>query len=856
MLFTDIEGSTRLQLEGVDEYARLLAAHKSIVRDALALHDGMEIDTQGDAFFAIFARVPSAIAAAATIQTQLTGPVRVRMGIHTGEGLWTGDGYVGSDVHMAARICTAAHGGQVLLSAASLELDASTPVTPLGLHRLKDIPEPIELYQLGTESFPPLRTMHATNVPGQPILIGREQLLADLGLLLDAGGTRLITVVGPGGIGKTSLASAAAAERVASTAAGVFFVDLTRVREPALVVGTIAETIGATGDLAEYIGAKAMLLVLDNMEHVIDAAPDVAGLLARCPNLTAIVTSRIRLRVRGERAFPVGTLPEDASVALFLERARSTDPGLASDQTVIEICRRLDGLPLAIELAASRIAVLSPSELLDRLDQRLALLTGGPRDVADRQQTLRATVAWSVDLLPPGPRSLFARLAVFVGGWTLGAAEAICDASLDGLEVLIEHNLVHRTGSRYGMLETIREFAAEEFEAIPEGEAWRDRQAAHFARLAAESADALEGPDQGAWRRRLTQELPNLRAALDWMDRTSPDRLLPFATDLARFWDMAGLTQEGRTWIERGLPRFTGPDSVRAVALRRLGILAEHQGDLGDAAKTYRTLSALQRRMGDRAGLADTERGMAGVAAVRGRHRDAHRLLDKAIAIHREDGDVRRTADGLAQLALLELDYGDPQAAMTDALEMEEAYRAVGDTTGVAAAIHHQANALRRSGHLAEAEARAARALHIFEDADNSTWLPYVLLNLGWIQLALEKIPTARANLCRALSLATEHGTAVAVPGILDAMGAVAAAQGDPSLADRIVRASDELSRRGRWPRSPADSRELHRYIPRHRKPALAGDAVEPDLLVQELVDTCQVNAAAPRHLPSASKAQ
>src|SRR5215210_3959998 len=464
LLFTDIEGSTRLLEQFGDAYEQVLAEHRRLIREAVAAHDGVEVDTQGDAFFVAFERASDALAAAWEAQRELELPVR--MGIHTGEPQLTTGGYVGIDVHRAARICAAAHGRQVVVSETTQRLLDGVPLRDVGEHRLKDLGQPVRLFQLGDEDFPPLRSLNQTNLPTQPNpLVGREREVSELTKLL--GDARLVTLTGPGGSGKTRLALEVAAEVVERFDGGVFWVPLAAVTDPELVEATIAQAMGAHTGLAQHVGSNAMLLLLDNLEQVLAAAPGLSELLEQCANLRLLVTSRALLRVAGERDYPVDPLPEDDAVALFRERAASAEP----IEAVQEICRRLDGLPLAVELAAVRTRLLSPSELLERLEHALPILTGGRRDAPERQRTLRATIEWSYDLLADEEQQLFRRLAVFSGSFTIEAAEAVCDAELETLEALLEQSLVRRWASgRLGMLETISEYAREQLEASDEAE--------------------------------------------------------------------------------------------------------------------------------------------------------------------------------------------------------------------------------------------------------------------------------------------------------------------------------------------------------------------------------------------------
>jgi predicted ATPase len=537
----------------------------------------------------------------------------------------------------------------------------------------------MRLYQLGSEAFPPLRTMHATNLPVQPVaLIGREREQAELADLLEKDGPRLVTLLGPGGIGKTSLALAVAAERVPLTPSGVFFVDLTRVRHPEEVSLAIAQTIGAKGDLALHVGDSAMLLVLDNMEHVISAGTDVAQLLGHCPNLRLLVTSRIRLRVRGEREYPMNPLQEDASTTLFLERAHAVDPSVTADQAVLEICRRLEGLPLAIELAASRLRALSAPELLQRLEKRFALLTGGPQDLPDRQQTLRATVAWSVDLLAPSPRALFPRLAVFVGGWMLEAAETVCGATLDDLGALVEQSLVQRTANRYGMLETIRDFAAEDLAGARNADALHERHARFYADVCREALDArgFVGEvggfiDDDEFLTFARADSPNLGAALEWLEAHSEGKdLAAIAGAIWFYWLSIGATEVGERWLQAALDLTDTTDSPgRAWLLAVLGEFPRFTGDYPRAIQIKLGALEMSRRVGDHGTMAAVLADLTSLHALVGEFEAARRFGEEALQIRRAGARQigvaggRGVAHALQALAEAALKSGDPREA-------------------------------------------------------------------------------------------------------------------------------------------------------------------------------------------------
>jgi predicted ATPase len=424
------------------------------------------VDTQGDAFFVAFARASDALIAARDGQARLAeGPIRVRMGLHTGEPIVTEEGYVGIDVHRAARIAAAGHGGQVLVSQATRDLVADEELRDLGEHRLKDLSAPERIYQLGEEEFPRLKTLFQTNlpIPATPFL-GREAEVSEVQTRLAVDDVRLLTLTGAGGSGKTRLALQAAGSVADAYPHGVWWVPLAAVTDPAGVLTATARALGGGASPTEVIGDRRLLLLLDNFEHVIDAASELPPLLATCPRLDVLVTSRERLRVQGEHAYPVPVLARAEARALFVERARATNSDFSGDGHVDDLCARLDDLPLAIELAAARTSLLSTEQLLERLGTRLDLLRGG-RDAEARQRTLRATIEWSYELLEPEEQRLVASLSVFRGGWTLEAAERICDADLELLESLVDKSLVRRWESgRFGMLETIREFAGERLE--------------------------------------------------------------------------------------------------------------------------------------------------------------------------------------------------------------------------------------------------------------------------------------------------------------------------------------------------------------------------------------------------------
>ena len=669
-LFTDIEGSTRLLDElGAEGYAQALAAHRLIVRDSVEHHGGVEVDTQGDAFFVAFADASSAAAAAADAQRALAdGPIRVRMGLHTGTPRVSTEGYVGSDVHLGARIAAAGHGGQVLLSGATRGL-VGDEVIDLGQHRLKDIDAPVSIYQLGHDRFPPLRTISNTNLPRPAsTLVGREREISEVAALL-RNGARLVTLTGPGGTGKTRLAIEAATELVPANRNGVFWVPLASLTDPALVMAEVAQTLGAKGAVADQVGLSEMVLLLDNFEQVVVAAPELPLLLAACPNLRLLVTSREKLRVQGEVEYAVPPLAEPEAVLLFATRA-----GVAADETVAELCRRLDNLPLAVELAAARVSVLSPAQIVARLSQRLDLLKGG-RDADARQQTLRATIEWSHDLLSAEEQALFARLAVFRGGCTLEAAELVADADPDTLQSLVDKSLVRHSAERFWMLETIREFAAERLAASGEARTMRERHAAFYLNLAEEAEPNLRLYSK-EWVDRLEQDHENLRAAFDFFrDSGDGDRLIRLAGSLTDFWLYGGHVQEGWRRVTTALEAETRSAAHRARALVGASDIAGSRDDNASVKKLTSEALEIYSGLGDNWWVGYALAQLGTVAIEEADYDRAKEQLSRAIDLHRKLGDEQWVIGTTRALAWAYESSGDHQRAR--ALHEENLQRAI-----------------------------------------------------------------------------------------------------------------------------------------------------------------------------------
>ena len=575
LLFTDVEGSTRLLHElGAVRYGTVLAEHRQLVRRAFARHDGIEVDTEGDAFFYAFPTAPAALEAAREAQEALSaGPIRVRMGIHTGTPHLADEGYVGADVHRGARIAACGHGGQVLVSAATAAFATQSDLRDLGEHRLKDLSAPERIYQLGAEAFPPLKSLYQTNLPvPTTAFLGRKKELAEVVDLLAREEMRLVTLTGPGGTGKTRLALQAAGLASDAYPDGVWWVPLAALRDPELVLRAAAHALGGNGALAEHIGDRRMLVLFDNFEQVVEAAFGLGELLSACPRLDALVTSREPLHLAAEQEYAVPPFAREEGVAFFSARARAVKTDFEPDRTTSDICRRLDDLPLALELAAARIKALSPNQILERLEHRLPLLTGGARDVPERQRTLKATIDWSYDLLAEEEQRLFRRFAVFSGGCTLDAAQEVASADLDSLQLLVDKSLLRHSYERYWMLESIREYAAEHLEESGEADVLRRRHADHFLELV-ESAGLTLEPEGEQQYALVRQELDNVRAALDWGIGADPELGLRLAASLDGFWAVTD-PSEGIRRLDTLLRR--APDAplelrARAPCLRKLG---------------------------------------------------------------------------------------------------------------------------------------------------------------------------------------------------------------------------------------------------------------------------------------------
>lgn len=789
LLFTDVEGSTRLlQKLGRDAYLAALEEQRQIVRTACARQSGYEVDTAGDGFFYAFRTADEAVVAAEEAMAGLAKtPIRIRAGIHTGAPGLDPPKYVGLQVHLAARIMSAGHGGQVLLSQATRDLVAGSELRDLGDHRLKDFDGPVRLFQLGQAEFPPLKTISNTNLPRPASsFVGRESETAEVAELVRR--HRFVTLTGPGGSGKTRLSIEAASELVGAFKGGVFWVGLAALRDPALVLETVGQTLGANDGLADHIGERDLLLLLDNLEQVIAVAPELASLVEACRNLHLLVTSRELLRVRGEIEYPVQPLAEPEAVTLFCERSRS-DP----DETTAELCRRLDNLPLAVELAAARTDVLSPPQILDRLAHRLDLLKGG-RDAEGRQRTLRTTIEWSHELLIDEEKRLFACLSVFAGGCTLEAAEDVAGADVNTLQSLVNKSLVRRTGGRFWMLETIGDLARERLQASSDAVALGRRHATLFLAVGEAAEPFLRGADQHAWLQRLEEEHDNLRASLDWFfDHDEPELALRLAGSLWLFWWIHGHVTEARRWLRRALD--AAPDTVseaRAKALGGAGYLAVDQGETETGVALLEATLAHAKQAGATGWAALTAATLCGVRAEV-RTPDVEETLaegEEAIALARAAGDDFALAITLNNIGGVMAMLGEYERAAAFAEEGLLVHRRIGHVSGIAGSLNSVAEIALRTGETTKAAALFTEAAEISAAIGDKRHTLFALAGLGKVAYREERWEAAGNDARESLRLARELGMKLlAAEGILYLAG-IATSTEDTARAARLAAAA------------------------------------------------------------------
>ena len=766
LLFSDIEGSTLLLSRLGDRYGDVLSAQRNIMRTAFSRHHGHEMGTEGDSFFVVFRSVADAVKAAYQAQRGLTAHpwpdgvrVAVRMGLHTGEPVRHEDGYLGMDVHRAARVAACAHGGQVLVSEPTYRLATAQPVSfvDLGWHRLKDIPEAEHLYQLAADDlprrFPPpksLGSMATLPLPATPI-VGRDAELVALRALITTPDVRLVTLSGAGGCGKTRLAIAAASMLQDDFPDGIYFVALEEVRSVEVMWTSIAEALGTGGDgparwsLLDHLATRRALLVLDNLEQLTEAADVVADLLAAAPGGAVLATSRRPLRLAEEYEHPVPPLTlsaaeveayearapgdfaansqESGAVQLFLQRARMVRPNFSltpdNRSIVAEICRRLDGLPLAIELAAARIRHIGPRAVLARLDASLEFTGARPGRPA-RQQTLRSTIAWSFGLLSAEAQVVFSRLGVFAGGGDLAACAALLGRDGDPLDVLsglVDASLVQLGEDTDGeprvhLLQTIATFARERLTAAGELHESRQRHADHYLAVVETLAPQLHSSRFLVTRDRIEIELDNLRAALDWAlgsetDPPSDERMdigLRLCQELSWFWYACGYHNEGRRWLSRGVEAAAGRESRELMTtLHGLGVVLQQHGEHAQSRDALLRCLDFWRGEGDPAKIAMELNSLACAHRALGEAGTARSLFEESIATARTVGDDARRAAALSNLAILEVDEDRADRAVELLRETLEIDQRLGDTWGVAHDHNNLATAMVRAGRIAEA---------------------------------------------------------------------------------------------------------------------------------------------------------
>jgi predicted ATPase len=674
------------------------------------------------------------------------------------------------------------------LSAATREfLDGD--VTDLGEHRLKDLADPVAIFQLGEERFPPLKTISNTNLPRPASsFVGREQERADLAELVRE--HRLVTLSGPGGSGKTRLSIEAASELVGEFKAGVFWIGLAALRDPTLVLETVGQTLGAKDGLADHIGERELLLLLDNLEQVIEVAPELASLVEVCPNLHLLVTSRELLRVRGEVEYPVPPLAEPEAVTLFCERS-----GLDPDETTAELCRRLDNLPLAVELAAARTGVLTPPQILDRLADRLDLLKGG-RDAEARQHTLRATIEWSCELLAEPEQRLFARLSVFAGGCTLDAAEEIVEADVDRLQSLVDKSLIRLTGGRFWMLETIAEFARECVAASDEADSIGRRHAEWFLALAEEAEPFLKGAEQATWLQRLEDEHDNLRTSLDWFfDHGDVDGAVTLAGTLWLFWYMHGHVTEARRWLRRALDVAPDePSEARAHLLYGAGYLACEQNENEEGLALLEASFACAKEVGATATAAIAAGVLCSIWAETSRstreRRAAVAVGEEAVALARAAGDDFVLAIALNNLGGVMSMLGENERASAYLEESLELRRRIGDLSRIALSLSNVAEMALREGKTTKAATMYTEAAEIATAIGDKRHILIALAGLGQVAYCQERWEVAGTHTRDSLRLAQELGMKLLAAIDILYLAGIATATGDTARAVRLAAAA------------------------------------------------------------------
>jgi predicted ATPase/class 3 adenylate cyclase len=870
-LFTDIEGSTRLWEEEPERMRPALARHDAISRTAVESHRGLVVKSTGDGVHAAFDDARDALVAAVDLQQALTDPattngvaLRVRCGLHTGLVEHRDNDFFGPTLNRAARIMSAAHGGQVLLSQVVVDgvrdrLPAAVSLRDLGRVRLKDLATPEHVYQVVHPDlrleFPALRSLEATpnNLPQQATsFIGREKELAELKRLL--AGTRLVTLTGSGGCGKTRLSLQVAADSLERFPDGVWLVELAALADAGLVVQTVSSVLGLKEEpgkpLVHTLGAhlkdRRLLLLLDNCEHLLDGCAALADTLVRqCPHLTMLASSREALGIGGEQAYRVPSLslpdPKQAqtpaavapfeSVRLFTERALLARPDFRvtnqNAATLASICNRLDGIPLAIELAAARVRSLSVEELNRKLDERFRILTGGSRTALPRQQTLRSLIDWSYDLLHEPEKLLLQRLSVFVGGWTLAAAEPVCAGEgvavaevLDLMTSLVDKSLVvvdqNSEPYRYRLLETVRQYARERLLESGSSEAVRERHRDCFLALAEEAESKLTGTEQAAWLRRLEGEHDNLRSALESSLVVAGEGTgLRLCGALQRFWRTRGHISEGREWCARVLGKVEVEDQTpeRAKVLNNAGILAFYQSDLLAARAQHEECLAIRRRLGDRSGIAGSLLNLGNVARGQGDYPAARAFIEESLAIERELGNRRGVARSLNNLGNVVLDQGGYALAQELHLETLAIWRELGDLGDTGSSLINLGLLAYYQGDYPAAKGLNQEALAIMRELGNRRRIAGLLNNLGSVVREEGDLAAARGLYSESLMICRELGDRRGIADALDGLASVVAALCSSLHAARMWGAAERLREEIGSPLAPIERQHYDRRV-------------------------------------------
>jgi predicted ATPase/class 3 adenylate cyclase len=844
-LYTDIEGSTRLWQQHPAAMPRVIARHDDLLREIAAAHGGSVFRTMGDAVCAAFRTAADALQAALDGQRGLWREpwedgivLRVRMAIHSGAAELRDSDYTGHTLNRVARLLAAGHGGQILISdiARGLLLDDLAPdvmLSDLGEHRLKDLDRPEHIFQVQADGlphdFPPPRTVDAasTNLPTQATsFVGREAEVEAVTAMLRDPAIRLLTLLGPGGTGKTRLALCVGAEVLDEHRDGVFFVPLASIQDPQLIGPVVASALGVRESedmsveerLARYLRDKDMLMILDNFEQILAAAPLISRLLGGAPNLKVLVTSRSVLHLAAEHGYPVpplsvpdlAYLPDSESitqydaVALFVQRARAVKPDFtvtnANAPAVAEICYRLDGLPLAVELAAARTRLFPPEALLKRLATSLTVLTGGSRDLPARQQTLRATIDWSYSLLSSDQQSLFSRLAVFSGGWSLEAAEEVCNLEgdldvLNALAALVEQSLVQQGGKdepRFTMLETIREYASGLLHASADADVLHSRHAAWCARLLQSAPDLFtELASIGRISPFFFQEQDNLRAALHWnLARQDWVQYTTLLRRLCVFWYVQGQWTEALSWTEGILPTVPlDRTQERAFVVFGAGYFISRLGQYEVATRRLEEAVSILRELGRKRELSTSLFMLGELTAQRGEGRAARSILEEALTVSRQMENQRNVPLALIFLGVLSREEGDHPGARAHMEEALTLARRSGNKVGAAGALNGLADLARLEGDYDHAESLYQQSARLAQETGVLFTRAGIVHNLAYIAHHRGNDVRARRGFVEAIDLFRDlgdpRGIAECVAGI-----AVLDAHSDPVLSTHLLAAA------------------------------------------------------------------